>query len=214
MNSFMIRGALAVAVGLFAMCFPVAAQQANRQEATEDRPVALDQSHTAGALGPAFALSLYQPKIFSAKDNSLLLRKGPVRAWSDGGSLASENALAEIGMAPLDLPPLPYFTSNGSGPAPGPTKKQSANSKARPQDFEEDGKDFPGETISPLSNQIYYTGEVGFLYGQWSGKGSGDLMESYIWGQAGNDHFQITAGAAFEDWSGHGSRFHSFNLPR
>ena len=39
---------------------------------------------------------------------------------------------------------------------------------------------------SPL-NQVYCTGEVGFVYGQWSGKGNGDYWQSYVWGQAGND---------------------------
>jgi len=211
MNCCMIRRALAVAVGLVAVCFPVVAQQANRPEATQDQTVASEQMHAAGALGPAFALSLYQPKIFSAKD-SLLFHKGPVRAWSEGGQLASETALAEIGMAPLDLPPLAYFTSNGFAPAA--TKKGSAPSDSRSENFGTDSKDLPGEMMVPPSDRIYYGGEIGILYGQWSGKGSGDIMQSYILGQVGNDKFQITAGAAYEDWSGHTPRFHSFNLSR
>jgi len=204
MNCCMIRRALAVAVGLVAGCFPVVAQQANRPEATQDQTVASEQMHAAGALGPAFALSLYQPKIFSAKD-SLLFHKGPVRAWSDGGQLASETALVSIGMAPLDLPPLAYFTPEGFGPAP--TKKGSAPSDSRPENFGTDGKDSPEMMVSS-PDRIYYGGEIGFMYGQWTGKGSGDMMESYILGQVGNDHFQITAGAAYEDWSGHAPRFH------
>ena len=48
---------------------------------------------------------------------------------------------------------------------------------------------------SPL-NQVYYTGEVGFVYGQWSGRGNGDYWQNYVWGQAGNDDFQINAGAS------------------
>ena len=54
-----------------------------------------------------------------------------------------------------------------------------------------DGKDLPGEMISSPLNQVYYTGEVGFVYGQWSGKGNGDYWQNYVWGQAGNDQFQI-----------------------
>ncbi len=65
-----------------------------------------------------------------------------------------------------------------------------------------------------LPDRFYYRGEIGFLYGHSIGKGSGDMMESYILGQVGNDHLQITAGAAFENWSGQTSRFHSFNLSR
>ena len=196
MNCRMIRPALAVAVGLFAVCFPVAGQQPNRPRATD----------------PDFGLNLYQPKSFSANDNFLLFHRGPVRAWSDGGRLASENALAEIGMASLDLFPVAYLPPpNSFGPAP--TKNGRAASDSRSNNFARDAKDSPEIMVSP-PDQIYCGGEIGIMYGRWSGKGSGDMMESYIVGQVGNDHFQITAGAAYEQWSGNGSRFHSFTLPR
>jgi hypothetical protein len=61
---------------------------------------------------------------------------------------------------------------------------------------------------------VYVTGEVGFVYGQWSGRGNGDYWQNYVWGQAGNDKFQINAGASFENWSGNGPKFRSFNLAR
>jgi len=199
MNCCMITRALAVAVGLFAICFPVAAQQANRAEATD----------------PAFVLGLYQPKSSSAKDSFLLLKRGPVRAWSDGGALARENAFGEIGMASLALFPaasLPPPTAFG----PAPTNTARAASDSRSENLAADGKNVisPDEIMVPPSDRFYYGGEVGFMYGHWSGKGSGDMMESYIMGTAGNDHFQITAGAAFENWSGNGARFRSFALPR
>jgi hypothetical protein len=192
----MMRRSLAVAVGFFAVCFPVAAQQANSPRVTD----------------PAFELRLYQPKTFSANASSLLFHKGPVRAWSDGGQLASETALVEIGMGPLDLPPLTYFSPNGFGPAS--TSKGRAASDSRPENFGKDGKDWPDEIMVPPPDPIYYGGEIGFLYGHSIGKGSGDMMESYILGQVGNDHFQITAGAEYEQWSGNGARFRSFALPR
>jgi hypothetical protein len=212
MNCGMIARALAIAVGLFAVCFPVAAQQAHRPKATQHRAVASNHLHAAGAFDPAFALSFYPPQVLSAKDNSVLFHKGPVTAWSDGGRLASEYALVSIGMGPLDLPPLAYFTPDSSGPAP--TKKGSAASNTRPDNFGTDGKDSPGEMMESPSDRVYYGGEIGMLYGQWSGKGGGDMMQSYIMGTVGNDHFQITAGAAYEDSSGHTSRFHSFNASR
>ena len=208
----MIRRALAVAVGLLAVCFTVAAQQPDRPKATEERAVASKHPHAAGALGPVFGLSLYQPKIFSAKDNSLLFHKGPVLAWSDGGRLASENAMASIGMVSIDLPALAYFTPDPFGAAP--TKKGGAPSSSRSDNFGPDSKDSPGEMMIPPPDRIYYGGEIGFMYGQWSGKGGGDMMESYILGTVGNDHFQITAGAAYEESSGRGLRFRSFNVSR
>jgi hypothetical protein len=208
-NCRMIRRALAVAIGLIAVCFPVAAQQANRPKATRHRPVALEQSHTAATFDPALALSLYQPKAFSSKDNFLLFHKGPVGAWSDGGQLASENALASTGMVALDFFSDAYLPSpDAFGPTPANRGRTVSNS--RPENFGTNPKDSPEMMLSP-QDRIYYGGEIGFLYGHSIGKGSGDLMESYIMGQVGNDHFQITAGAAFDQSSGQGVRFRSFN---
>jgi len=193
----MIRRGVCVAVGLLAICFAVAAQQANWRGATEN--------------DPAFALNLYKPEIFSAKDHSLLFRKGRVQAWSDGGRLASNNALAEIGMASLDLFPVAYVPPNASGAATA--KKGSASTDSPPGTFGPDGKDLPRMMMSP-ADQVYCGGEVGILYGRWTGKGGGDLMQSYILGTVGNDKFQISAGAAYEESSGHSARYHSYVLPR
>src|SRR5438132_12457675 len=113
-NFGMMRRALAVAVGFIAVCFPVTAQQANRSAAAKPR-TGTHQQLLANRSHPGSELSLYQPTIFSANDNSLLFRKGPMPTWSDGGRLASENALASTGMIALDLfssaylPPLNAF---------------------------------------------------------------------------------------------------------
>jgi hypothetical protein len=193
----MIRRGVSVAVGLLGVCFAVAAQQANWRGSTQN-------DH-------ASALSLYQPKIFSAKDSSLLLHKGPVHAWSDGGRLASENALAEIGMASLDLFPVGYLPPNASGVATA--RRGSATADSPPGNFGTDGKDLPGMMMS-LPDQVYYGGEVGILYGRWTGKGGGDLMQSYILGTVGNDKFQISVGAAYEESSGHSARYRSYIFQR
>jgi len=191
----MIGRALSVGVGLVGVCFAVAAQQANWRAATQD----------------ASALSLYQPKIFSAKGSSLLFHKGPVYAWSDGGQLASNNALAEIGMASLDLFPVADLPPNTSGVAIA--KKGSATADSSRGAFESGGKDFPGMMTSP-HDQVYYSGEVGVLYGQWTGKGGGDLMQSYILGTVGNDKLQISVGAEYDESSGRSTRYHSYVFPR
>jgi hypothetical protein len=207
----MIRRALAVAVGLFAVCFAVTAQQTNRSGPMRNRAVPREQLHAPIRFDPALALSLYQPNALSAND-SFLFRKGPVHTWSDGGRLASENALAEIGMATIDVFPAAYLPPPNAFGSASPNRA-GAPSNQRPGNFGSDPKDSPEMMFSP-PDRFYYGGEVGFMYGRWSGKGSGDMMESYIMGTAGNDHFQITAGAAFENWSGNGARFRSFALPR
>jgi hypothetical protein len=77
-----------------------------------------------------------------------------------------------------------------------------------------DGKDLPGEMISSPLNQVYCTGEVGFVYGRWSGRGNGDYWQNYVWGQAGNDKFQINAGASFENWSGNSPKIRAYPFSR
>ena len=203
----MLRGALFLALGLLAVCFPVVAQQAKHSGATQHRAAIATSTFERGS-----TLSLYRPNVVSASNASLLFHSGPVRAWSDGAQLANETALAQIGMAPLGLFPAAYIAPSDVSPVP--TKKPSAASNSRSENFGADGKDLPGEIMgSPLSN-VYCAGEVGFLYGQWSGKGSGDYVGSYVWGQAGNDKFQITAGASFDNWDGHSPKFRSFSISR
>jgi hypothetical protein len=68
--------------------------------------------------------------------------------------------------------------------------------------------------LSSSLNPIYYGGEVGVLYGRWSGKGGGDMWQTYVVGTVGNDKFQITAGAAYEEWNGRGLRLRSFTGSR
>jgi len=193
----MMGRALFVAVGLAAVCSPVAAQQANWRGATQN--------------DPAFALSLYKPETLNAKDSSLLFHKGRVQAWSDGGRLACNNALAEIGMASLDLFPVAYVPPNASGAATA--KKGSAAADSSRGTFESDGKNLSGMIMSP-PDQVYYGGEVGILYGRWTGKGGRDLMESYMLGTVGNDKFQISVGAEYEESSGHLARYRSYAFPR
>lgn len=193
----MMGRVLSVAAGLLGVCFAVAAQQTNWRGAAQN-------DH-------ATALSLSQPKFFSAKDSSILFHKGPVYAWSDGGRLASNNALAEIGMASLDVFPVAYLPPNTSGVATA--RKGSAASDSPLGNFGTDGKDFPGTMMSP-PDQVYYGGEVGVMYGRWTGKGGGDLMQSYIMGTVGNDKLQISVGAEYDESSGRSARYHSYVFPR
>jgi hypothetical protein len=197
----MFKGAHFLALGFLAICFPALGQQAAKHSGTAQhraamRPVtAFEQSST---------LSLYRPNVVSASNASLLFHNGPVRAWSDGAQVASETALAQIGMAPLGLFPVTYLAPSDVGPVP--IMKPSAGSNSRSQMVATDAKDLTDEWISSPSNQVYITGEVGFLYGRGTGGGSGDYWQNYVWGQVGNDKFQINAGASFENWSG--------NLPK
>ena len=203
----MFKGALVFALGLLGICFPVTAQQAKHSGVAKHHVAA----SAATPLESPSSLSLYRPMIPSASNNSLLFRNGPVRAWSDGAQLVSESAFVQIGMAPLGLFPAAYLAPSDVGPV-SPRKSAASNSKS--EMLPGDGKDLSGEMISSPLNQVYCTGEVGFMYGRWSGKGSGDYVGSYVWGQAGNDKFQITAGASFDNWSGQGTTIRASRIPR
>ena len=201
----MSRGALVLALGLIGVCFTVTAQQAKHSGAVQ-HPVT---ASSVTPLGPVSGLSLYAPKALTNSHDSLLFHAGPVHTWSDGAQLENETVMAQIGMAPLGLFPAAYLAPSDVGPVP--MKKPGTTSNSQSGNFAPDGKDLPGEMMaSPLSN-VYYTGEVGFMYGHSSGSGGGDYVGSYVWGQAGNDKFQITAGGSFENWDGHGPKFRSFS---
>jgi len=204
----MLKGALVFAVGLLGICFSVAAQQAKHSRGAKHR---LAPSSLTSMDGIS-SLSLYRPTMPAASNNSLLFRNGPVRAWSDGAQLASESAFVQIGMAPLGLFPVAYLAPSDAGPAPA--RRSNAVSDSRPANFGTDGKDLSGEMLNSPLNPVYCTGEVGFMYGRWSGKGSGDYVGSYVWGEVGTDKFQITAGASFENWSGNSQRIRSYPFSR
>src|SRR5881409_831830 len=147
MNYGMIRRALAVAIGFIAVCFPVAAQPGNRPAAAKARTVT-HQQLPASRSHPGSELSLYQPTIFSANDNSLLFRKGRVLTWSDGGRLASENALASTGMIALDLFSSAYLPPlNPFGPVPMNRGTTAPNSRLG--NLRTDAKDSPQMMTAP-----------------------------------------------------------------
>jgi hypothetical protein len=198
----MVKRAFCVALGLLSAGLPSFAQQANRSE----WPV--------GAFDPPFALGVYQPGI-SAGDSFLLFHRGPVRTWADGGWLANQNALSQIGMTSLDLFPVAFLSPEVFGGVSG--SRANGVRDSRSEKSATDGKDSAGEVMaSPSDRGVYSGGEVGFLYGQWSGKGGGNMWQTYVTGTVGNDKFQITAGASYDEWNGtgRGVRFRSFAAPK
>ena len=202
----MFKRALCLALAFFAVYLPVGAQQANHRGTGQHRVAA----STLMPLDTLSNFSIYRPNVLNGS-NSILFHNGPVRAWSDGAQLVSERALVQIGMAPFGLFPVTYLAPSDIGPTP--IRKPDVASNSRSQMLA-DGKDLPGETISSPLNQVYYTGEVGVVYGRWSGKSSGDYVGSYVWGEVGNDKFQINAGASFENWSGNSPKIRTYPYSR
>src|SRR5712692_4386270 len=145
-------------------------------------PVAAQQTITLGQL------SLYQPELLATADCSTLLRGLPMLGLLDGRYLPASSELGQMGMAPID------FASDMSY-----TVAEVDRIIVRPDHSKDSAKDSPAEAVNPPSNPIYYGGEVGFLYGHATGKFGGDLYETYMLGTVGDDKFQITVGASYEE---------------
>ena len=171
-KSFMMKRVLLFVLGFLALCLPVAAQQTN----------SLEQTITLGQL------SLYQPELLAAADCSTLLRGLPMLSLLDGCYLPASSELGQMGMAPID------FASDMSY-----TVAEVDRIIVRPDHSKDSAKDSPAEVMNPPSNPVYSGGEVGFLYGHATGKFGGDLYETYMLGTVGDDKFQITVGASYEE---------------
>jgi len=156
-------------------------------------PLAAQQTLDAGS-----AFALYRPEIFSTVDGSVLLHSLPVLTLLNGQRLPVSTELGRMGRAPLNLFPDASLRV---------AEVQRIN--AAPI-YRTDGKDSPDEVMSSSVNPTYFGGEVGFLYGRSSGKFGGDVMQTYMVGEVGNDKFQITAGASYEESSVRFPRFRSF----
>ena len=211
----MLQRALCVALGLFGALLPAVAQQAHRS-------ISREQLRSNSVLNAPLSLSLYRPRNSGAADSSLLLHKGSVPLWLDGaqastGAIDSGYSFAsqwvQMGFTSSDL--FPAALLSGAQPAaqrPSAGRVHAFDGK----NLGADGKDSPAEMQSSSLDPVYYGGEVGVLYGRWSGKGGGDMWETYIVGTVGNDKVQITAGASYDEWNGNGRglRFRSFAAPR
>jgi hypothetical protein len=173
----MSKRAASPVLGLLSLSLLLAAQQAN-----------------AGAMDTGSALTFSQTDIFSTVDSSVLIHDLPLLTLLDGRRFPVSSALGRMGMTPIDLFPIEYFRA---------AEVQNINVNQT-----RSGKDFPGALVndSPLT-PTYAGGEVGVLYGRSSGKFGGDVFQTYMQGEVGNDKFQISAGAVYQESSGRVPRF-------
>jgi hypothetical protein len=214
-NCVMVQRALCVALGLLGALLPAVAQQAHRSMSRE-------QLRSSTVLNAPLSLSLYRPKNSGAANSSLLLHNGSVPLWLDGAQVSTQvidpgysfvSQWVQMGFTSSDVFPAALL-SVAQPPAQKPSAGRVHGSDGK--DLGADGKDSPAEMQSSSLNPTYCGGEVGVLYGRWSGKGGGDMWETYIVGTVGNDKFQITAGASYDEWNENGRsvRFRSFGAPR
>ena len=212
----MVKRALCVALGLLGALLPAVAQQPHHS-------IKREPSRSAGASASApLSLNLYSSKAAGATESSLLLHNGSVPLWLDGTPLSNGiidrsygfgSSWVQLGFTSADFLPA-AFLSGSQSPEQRPSAGRAHGTEGK--DLGADAKDSPDEMLSSSANPIYSGGEVGFLYGRWSGKGGGDMWETYVVGTVGNDKFQITAGASYDEWNTNGRsvRFRSFAAPR
>ena len=195
----LIKRAVLLGVGFVGFCFSLAAQQTSQTAESGSDSAAPEQSRDIAAFDPAFALNLYRPGIISAAASSALLPDRPVLTLLEGDDL-----LAEMGIAPLDL--FPIVSSDISAE---PKVSAAPVHRSARNDSGTDGKDSPSEIVTSPVSPIYYSGELGVFYGLWNGKYGGDIVETYIRGDVGNETFHISAGAAYGESSVNQPRFRS-----
>ena len=149
---------------------------------------------------PSYTFALFQPDIFNTIDGATLMDRLPVRSFLDGTRLPFSTPLGRMGTAPLDFPSIAFVQLAEV------KTKPSRSHQTDGKDFAADGKDPQGEITLSQSSPVYIGGEVGMFYGAWSGKYSGDVMGTHILGTVGNDKFQLSVGASYQEWNSQAPR--------
>ena len=171
----MIKRALLAALGFLALCFPIAAQQTSPLEQAET--IALDQ------------LSFYRPESFKTADSSVLIHNLPMLTFLDG-RLPISSALGRMGNVPFDIFPIALVSA-------AETHKLNTSPASPASRLD------PPHDVIPLGlNPEYWSGEVGVFCGRSTGKFGCEDFGSYIVGGVGNDKFQITVGASYDETNG------------
>ena len=184
-NSFMLNWAFPAVFGFLGLCLPLAAQQTNRPEQTDGETITLEQLQSTGAVDIASALTLYQPDTFSTSGNSVLIHGFQTLTLLDGRRFSISGPMGRL--TSLDLFPVAFLRA---------VEVQKIN--ASPMD----GTDSPGGVVNLRLNRDFSGGEFGVFYGKSSGQFGREDKQAYILGGVGNEKFQITAGAIYEESSG------------
>jgi outer membrane receptor protein involved in Fe transport len=174
----MIKRAAAAVLGLLAVCLPLAAQQ------NDFETISVEEFDKTGALDAAAALTLARPDVFSTVDGTLLLHSLSVTTLLDGRRFPISGDTGRI----FEMFPIAFLTGVDVHKFNSPVAY---------------GTNAPGGAVNLRLNRFSSGGELGVFYGKGEGKYGGDLFQSYITGGVGNDKFNISAGAMYEESSGH-----------
>ena len=174
--------AATVALPLLFLAFALSAAA---QSSDGIETISAEQLRLTGALHLGPALSLSRPDLFSATDSATLVRGLPISTLLHGRSFRFSRGPG-LSNAAQDIP-LAFL---------------SAVDRARPPGSVRHSAEAAGGALDSRLNRLETGGEVGFFYGKSSGRYGREDMGAYIIGGVGNEHFQITAGAAYSESSG------------
>jgi len=152
-------------------------------------------SAVAGFLSLCLPLSAQQqtqrPDVFSALNNSVV--RLPSLTLLDGQHFSFSSAFSWIEPTQPDFLPTLSATEK---------PRRATAPAAYPKDSSKEVVDVRQPNLLD-----YAGGEVGVMYGRSTGKFSRDFEAGYITGWVGDDKFQISAGASYENSSGRFPRF-------
>ena len=188
----MMKRALAGALAVASLCLPLLALAAEPADPTDDL-VTADELRKTGEFESARALALHRSDLFTGIDSGVLIHSLPVLPLLNGRRILIQNELGRMGMTPLDLFPVAFLNAVEVYP-----------DGALPRY----GSDAPGGVIDLRLRREYTGGEVGFFYGRSGGKYGREDFHTYIIGSTGNERFQITAGAAYQETNFRAPRRH------
>ena len=173
----MTKRALSAVAGFLGCCLSLSAQETQRPGEIQPVLFTLSQPGRSGVVNTGAAL-------FSSLNSSYY--GFPSLSLSDGRLVSLSNAYNWIEATTPDF--LPAFSTDK------PARVSSAATSGRDS----------GNKVVEVQPKLfdYAGGEVGFLYGRSTGKYGVEVEQGYIFGEAGNDKFHISVGAAYENLSG------------
>lgn len=175
-------------LALISLSLPLASATADPLPAGSTGTISSDELAQTGEFDVSPALALNRSDVFSEVDGSVLIHDLPVLTLLDGRRFPISGELARMGMAPFNLFPIAFLNSvDVQRVSPSPVH----------------GSDAPGGVIDLRLKRYYSGGEAGVFFGKSGGKYGREDFQSYIIGGVGNDKFNITAGASYEESRGH-----------
>ena len=170
---------------LFGLCLSAGAQE-NRLEQDSQETISRERMQITGALDVPSALALYQPDSFSRSSDGLLIYGFPALTLLDGRRVSISGPLGRLNV--FDFVPVAFLSVVGV-------------QKLNPSPIY--GTDGPGGVLDLKLNRDFAGGEFGVFYGKSTGRFEYEEKSAHILGSVGNDKFQVTAGAFYEEASGH-----------